>query len=164
MKLTKCEQGHFYDGDKYPACPYCNTDLQTDDTIVHTSAAAGPAAEAAPPSGPVTGWLVVVEGPGRGRDLRLGIGRTFLGLDETGAPVTLSPDTPLSTRQAVVAYDEKTGGFTLLPGSSQQLCYLGGKAVLEPCALSGKEELQLGQAALRFVPFCGGRFHWGSPV
>ena len=56
MKLTKCEQGHFYDGDKYPACPYCNTDLQSESAIVHTSAAAE-AAEAAPPEGPVTGWL-----------------------------------------------------------------------------------------------------------
>lgn len=56
MKLTKCEQGHFYDGDKYPACPYCNTDLQSESAIVHTSAAAE-AAEAAPPEGPVTaGW------------------------------------------------------------------------------------------------------------
>ena len=65
MKLTKCEQGHFYDGDKYPACPYCNTDLQSESAIVHTSAAAE-AAEAAPPEGPVTGWLVVTAGPGRG--------------------------------------------------------------------------------------------------
>ena len=88
MKLTKCEQGHFYDGDKYPACPYCNTDLQSESAIVHTSAAAE-AAEAAPPEGPVTGWLVVTAGPGRGRDLRLGVGRTFLGLDGAAAPVTL---------------------------------------------------------------------------
>ena len=24
MKLTRCEQGHFYDGDKYDSCPYCS--------------------------------------------------------------------------------------------------------------------------------------------
>ena len=45
MKLTKCEQGHFYDGDKYPACPYCNTDLQSESAIVHISAAAEAAVE-----------------------------------------------------------------------------------------------------------------------
>ena len=162
MKLTKCEQGHFYDGDKYPACPYCNTDLQTENAIVHTSAAAQEdPAEAAPPEGPVTGWLVVVDDPGRGHDLRLGIGRTFLGLDAEAAPITLSPDAPLGARQAAVVYDEAAGAFTLLPGSSQQLCYLGGRAVLEPRPLAGgKEELKLGAATLRFVPFCGSRFHW----
>ena len=28
MKLTKCEHGHFYDADKYPGCPYCDSDLR----------------------------------------------------------------------------------------------------------------------------------------
>lgn len=159
MKLTKCEQGHFFDGDKYPACPYCNTDLQTESAIVR-SKEVGPAAAAAAPGGPVTGWLVVLDGPARGRDLRLGVGRTFLGLDSAGAPVTLSPDAPLGARQAVVAYDAETDAFTLLPGSSQELCYLAGQAVLQPQPLTGGEELKLGGATLRFVPFCGGGMRW----
>lgn len=158
MKLKKCDQGHFYDGDKFPGCPYCNTDLQTETAIVHTSEA--PAAEAAAPEGPVAGWLVVLDGPARGRDLRLGVGRSFLGLDAAGTPVTLSSDAPLGVRQAVVVYDPETDSFTLLPGSSQELCYLAGQAVLEPQPLTGGEELKLGAAALRFVPFCGAGFRW----
>lgn len=39
MKLTKCASGHFYDADKYPECPYCNTGLQTDPSIVRSGAA-----------------------------------------------------------------------------------------------------------------------------
>lgn len=39
MKLTKCASGHFYDADKYPECPYCNTGLQTDSSIVCSGAA-----------------------------------------------------------------------------------------------------------------------------
>ena len=158
MKLTKCEQGHFYDSDKYPACPYCNTDLQNEAAIVHTSEATP--AEAADPEGPVTGWLVVVDGPARGRDLRLGVGRSFLGLDAAGAPATVSPDAPLGARQATVVYDPEADAFTLLPGSSQDLCYLAGQAVLEAQPLTGGEELKLGTATLRFVPFCGGGFRW----
>lgn len=38
-KLTKCASGHFYDADKYPECPYCNTGLQTDPSIVRSGAA-----------------------------------------------------------------------------------------------------------------------------
>ena len=44
MKLTKCENGHFYDSDKYPECPYCNTDLLRDRSIVRTGEAEQPAA------------------------------------------------------------------------------------------------------------------------
>lgn len=162
MKLTKCENGHFYDGDKYPECPYCNTELLKDHSIVHAGAAEQPtpAAQAAAPAGPVAGWLVVLDGPSRGRDLRLGVGRSFLGLDGDGTPVTLSADAPLSARQATVAYDAEKNAFTLLPGSSQELCYLDDAAVLEAMPLAGGETLRLGGAALKFVPLCGADFHW----
>lgn len=162
MKLSKCENGHFYDSDKYPECPYCNTELLKDHTIVHEGETEQtPAAvDAAAPAGPVTGWLVVLDGAAKGRDLRLGIGRSFLGLDADGAPVTLSADAPLSARQAVIAYDEEKNAFTLLPGSSQELCYLEGTALLEPQELAGEETLRLGTATLKFVPFCGPDFSW----
>ena len=116
--------------------------------------------ETAAPAGPVTGWLVVLDGPAKGRDLRLGVGRSFLGLDVDGTPVTLSADAPLSARRAVLVYDEEKSAFTLLPGSSQELCYLGGDAVLTPQPLTGGETLRMGGAAMKFVPFCGAEFHW----
>ena len=162
MKLSKCENGHFYDSDKYPECPYCNTELLKDHSIVHEGETEQPAAavEAAAPAGPVAGWLVVLDGPAKGRDLRLGIGRSFLGADTDGTPVTLSADAPLSARQAAVAYDEEKNAFTLLPGSSQELCYLEGDAVLEAMPLAGGETLRLNGASLKFVPFCGADFRW----
>lgn len=158
MKLKKCDAGHFYDADKYPECPYCNTELQTDTTIVHDGEV--PAAPTAEPAGPVAGWLVVLTGPARGRDLRLGVGRSFLGVDAAGTPATLSADAPLSTRQAVLAYDDAGQKFTLLPGSSQEICRLNGAALLEPQPLAGGETLTLGGADLVFVPFCGADRHW----
>ena len=123
MKLTKCASGHFYDADKYPECPYCNTGLQTDSSIVRSGAAeespegtpVEPAVPAAAPAGPVAGWLVVLDGEAKGRDLRLGVGRTFLGLDKDGTPVTLSADAPLSLRQAVLVYDGEAKTYTLPP-------------------------------------------------
>ena len=161
MKLSKCESGHFYDSDKYPECPYCNTELLKYHSIVHEGEAEQPAAvDKAAPAGPVAGWLVVLDGVAKGRDLRLGIGRSFLGLDTDGTPVTLSADAPLSARQAAVVYDAEKNAFTLLPGSSQELCYLGEDALLEPQPLTGGEVLRLGGAALQFVPFCGADFHW----
>ena len=158
MKLTKCPNGHFYDADKHPECPYCNGGLEADSAIAQPGTAAE--VDLAVPKGPVAGWLVVLDGVAKGRDLRLGIGRSFLGLDTDGTPVTLSADAPLSARQAAVVYDAEKNAFTLLPGSSQELCYLGEDALLEPQPLTGGEVLRLGGAALQFVPFCGADFHW----
>ena len=50
--------------------------------------------------------------------------------------------------------------YTLLPGSSQELCYLEGAALLAPQELAGGETLRLGTATLKFVPFCGSDFSW----
>ena len=97
MKLTKCENGHFYDSDKYPECPYCNTDLLRDRSIVRTGEAEQPAAvETAAPAGPVTGWLVVLDGPAKGRDLRLGVGRSFLGLERRAAEPVRGRNCPVA--------------------------------------------------------------------
>ncbi len=160
MKLTKCTAGHFYDGDKYPDCPYCNTDLQADARAIVSAAGEREAPNlAAAPAGPVAGWLVVLDGPARGRDLRLGPGRTVLGADPSGCPATLSHDAPLSARQAEVIYDPQDGSFTLAPGAAQELVYLDGKPVVTPQPLEAGAGLQLAGAALRFVPFCG-EFRW----
>lgn len=170
MKLTKCDSGHFYDGDKYPECPYCNTALMRDGGSGIVVPAGGDAPAPAPgvpqapaaPAGPVTGWLVVMNGPRAGTDYRLGEGRSFFGL-EKGQPCPLSPDAPLSVRMLAVAYDPATGGFTALPGEGQTLAYLNGKAILTPLPLKDGDELGMGSARLRFVAFCGS-FRWPKIV
>lgn len=160
MKLCKCETGHFYDGDKYPQCPYCNTELQQGGAIVAATEAAPPAQEAfAGPRGPVAGWLVVLTGPCAGQDYRLGQGRSFFGLDEAGQPAPLGADAPLSRRLLTVAYDPETGEFSALPGSGQELAYVNGKANLTQQPLAAGDEIRMGGQALRFVPFCGA-FRW----
>ena len=37
MKLTKCPNGHFYDADKHPECPYCNGGLEAGSTAIRKS-------------------------------------------------------------------------------------------------------------------------------
>lgn len=60
MKLTKCPNGHFYDADKHPECPYCNGGLEAGSAIAQPGTAAEVGLAAAP-KGPVAGWLVVLE-------------------------------------------------------------------------------------------------------
>lgn len=33
MNLSRCEKGHFYDKDKYPACPHCSGGIASDDSL-----------------------------------------------------------------------------------------------------------------------------------
>ena len=116
MKLTKCPNGHFYDADKHPECPYCNGGLEAGSAIAQPGTAAE-AGLAAAPKGPVTGWLVVLDGPARGQDLRLGEGRNFLGVDAAGDPAVLDANSPLAVRRGIVVYDPQDNNWCALPGS-----------------------------------------------
>ena len=50
MKLTKCPNGHFYDADKHPECPYCNGGLEAGSAIAQPGTAAE--VDLAAPKGP----------------------------------------------------------------------------------------------------------------
>ena len=56
---------------------------------------------------PVTGWLVVVSGPGVGRDLRVGVGRNDLGRDRANRITLPFGDRKISRRP--------TSGSTTIP-------------------------------------------------
>lgn len=161
MKLTKCPNGHFYDADKHPECPYCNGGLEAGSTIAQPGTAAE-AGLAAAPKGPVAGWLVVLDGPARGQDLRLGEGRNFLGVDAAGNPAVLDANSPLAVRRGIVVYDPQDNNWCALPGSSNELCTLNGKSLIEKMPLTAGDTFAVGGAQLRFVPLCGPEFNWNA--
>ena len=160
MKLTKCPNGHFYDADKHPECPYCNGGLEAGSAIARPGAAAE--VDLAAPKGPVTGWLVVLDGPTRGQDLRLGEGRNFLGVDAAGDPAVLDANSPLAVRRGIVVYDPQDNNWCALPGSSNELCTLNGKSLIEKMPLTAGDTFAVGGAQLRFVPLCGPEFNWNA--
>ena len=158
MKLTKCPNGHFYDADKHPECPYCNGGLEAGSAIAQPGTAAE--VDLAAPKGPVTGWLV--DGPARGQDLRLGEGRNFLGVDAAGNPAVLDANSPLAVRRGIVVYDPQDNNWCALPGSSNELCTLNGKSLIEKMPLTAGDTFAVDGAQLRFVPLCGPEFNWNA--
>lgn len=160
MKLTKCPNGHFYDADKHPECPYCNGGLEAGSAIARPGAAAE--VDLAAPKDPVAGWLVVLDGPTRGQDLRLGEGRNFLGVDAAGDPAVLDANSPLAVRRGIVVYDPQDNNWCALPGSSNELCTLNGKSLIEKMPLTAGDTFAVGGAQLRFVPLCGPEFNWNA--
>lgn len=111
---------------------------------------------------PVVGWLVVVDGPDRGRDFRLHAGRNFVGRSAE-MHVALTNDPYVSReRHAVIAYDPRASRFRVTPGDSAALVYRNGEAVDAPQELQSGDEVEIGHTRLRFVPLCTDTFKWDT--
>ena len=100
--------------------------------------------------------------PARGQDLRLGEGRNFLGVDAAGNPAVLDANSPLAVRRGIVVYDPQDNNWCALPGSSNELCTLNGKSLIEKMPLTAGDTFAVGGAQLRFVPLCGPEFNWNA--
>jgi len=112
-------------------------------------------------SDPVVGWLVIVNGPGKGNALQLGYGMNSIGRGKTERVCLDFGDEDISrTQHALVTYDPRGRKFYVQHGGGQNLTYLGEQPLLVPDELLGNEEISLGQTTLRFVPLCGEDFDW----
>lgn len=125
----------------------------------HLSGQIGPEAQAE--WDPVVGWLVIIDGPGRGRSLALGYGMNHIGRD-AGQKISLAFGDELVSRSshAALTYDPVSRKFFIQHGGGRNLTYLDGNPVLAPTEITGGEKVQVGQTSLQFVPFCGPEFEW----
>lgn len=110
---------------------------------------------------PVVGWLVVVDGPGKGQSIKLGFGMNSIGRAKE-ARVSLDFGDEEISRQdhASVTYDPKGNKFYLQHGGGINLTYLENAPVLQPLELKGRETISIGNTKLIFIPFCGANFVW----
>ena len=110
---------------------------------------------------PVVGWLVVVEGPGKGRSMELGYGANSMGRGETSRVQLNFGDNQISRRDhATVTYDPRGRKFSVDKGSGRNLTYLNDEPVLTAVELPAQSHIGIGATVLRFVPLCGDAFDW----
>ena len=110
---------------------------------------------------PVTGWLVVVSGPGKGRSVTLGAGRNEIGRGATANVKLDFGDREVSrTAHAYITYDDEARLWYIQQGGGRNLVRLAGRPVLEPMPLQARAEIRIGRTHLVFVPFCGEGFDW----
>ena len=111
------------------------------------------------PVHPVTGWLVVVDGPGKGSALQLGFGHNTIGRGPAMRVRLDFGDRKISRdTHATLTYDPKGNAFYLQQGNN--LTYIAGQPVLNPVPLEAGALIGLGDTTLRFVPFCDETFAW----
>lgn len=110
---------------------------------------------------PVVGWLVVVEGPGKGQAMPLGYGSNSLGRGANERVKLDFGDDQISRNgHAVVTYDPRGRKFYVQHGGGTNLTYLGDQPVLSPTELPALSHISIGHTVLRFVPLCGVEFDW----
>jgi hypothetical protein len=110
---------------------------------------------------PVVGWVVIIEGPGKGRSLELGVGANHIGRAPNQKICLDFGDATISREHhSVLIYEPSARRFILQRGDVRNLTYVGEAAVVEPVELRGGETIGIGQTHLRFVPFCGPEFTW----
>jgi hypothetical protein len=110
---------------------------------------------------PVVGWVVVLDGPGKGKALPLGYGVNSIGRGESErVPLSFGDEEISRLRHTAIAYDPLNRQFFVQPGDGTNLTYLERAPILLPTELKGGETLRLGRTRLKFVPFCGPHFDW----
>lgn len=191
MNLTRCENGHFYDVERFDSCPHCNQDTistvlqgQGDEENKYTMPLNEPASglgqlaeeitNAKEDDGvvntigyfgetePVVGWLVSIAGSNFGTDFRLKSGKNFIG--RSGAmDVALTEDSSVSReKHGIILYEPKSNVFLVQPGDAKELFYLNEKVVLAATEIKAYDTLTLGGTKLLFIPCCSDKFNWDS--
>ncbi|PRY26417.1 FHA domain-containing protein [Aliiruegeria haliotis] len=116
--------------------------------------------DAAAPMFPV-GWIVVVEGPGRGASFTLSSGVSSIGRGEDQTVRLDFGDRSISRQNhASIAFDDESSRFFLGQGGKSNIVRLNGRPVLSTEDLSEGDTIRIGETSLRFVAFCGERFDW----
>jgi len=114
-------------------------------------------------AGPVVGWLVVVDGPGKGRSIELGYGMNIVGRLPGNRVVLGFGDDQISGEDHFrVAYDGTHRQFHLVPGRGTNLVYLAGSPLLSPVLMEAGSEIVVGATRLRFMALCGKDWDWAN--
>lgn len=110
-----------------------------------------------------TGWIVVIEGPGRGASFSVHAGVSQIGRGEDQTVRLDFGDTSISrNNHAAVAFDTEQSKFFLGHGGKSNLVRLNGKPVLSTEELANGDEIRIGETLLKFVAFCNDDFSWTS--
>jgi len=109
------------------------------------------------------GWLILLEGPGRGScfTLRSGVSQIGRDVDET---VSLNfGDLSISrSNHASVAYDPDDHRFYIGHGGKANIVRLNGKPVLSTEQLSDGDIIRVGETSLRLTVLCDNSFNWND--
>ena len=176
--MRQCDNGHFYDENRFDSCPYCQDSPMVGKTVARGMSGGTTAAAAAGTSpdadrgktvgiikknigiDPAVGFLVCVSGPHRGADYKLVSGRNFIGRAAAMDVALADDDTVSRESHALITYDVKHNTFSLSPGQGRGITYCNDEQVEMFRPLEAYDVIEVGKSRLLFLPLCGDRFKW----
>lgn len=136
-----------------------NTAMETDADPMLENDKAG----AAPYTSFPVGWLIVVDGPGRGSAFTLFQGVSTIGRGEDQTVRLDFGDNSISRAgHASIAYDIRQKGFFIGHGGKANIVRRNDRPVLSTEELAAGDTIMIGETSLRFVPLCCRDFSPGS--
>lgn len=175
MGIRRCENGHYYDDEKFFRCPYCGINIDLEDEIDSDQDKTVAIADIKYSEDDddrtimaegkeekryfVTGWLVCVDGAEKGRDYRLHMGFNRIGRSYQ-MDICLEDDLAITRdNHCSVIYDDKNGQFLVKP-SVGTVTYLNGNILLSAEIIKTGDRIRVGQSTLELVAFCNGEKKW----
>lgn len=112
---------------------------------------------------PLVGWLVVVDGPGRGTGIPFGAGMNAIGRGADNAVVLDFGDEEIAeSPHAYIVYDEENRSFHITHAGQNSVVRLDDQPLLEAKHMDNGAQVRIGQTTLRFSAFCGPDFDWSN--
>lgn len=110
---------------------------------------------------PCVGWLVVLDGPGKGKSHELHPGLNSIGRGKD-CDVTLSgaDDSVSEDGKIGIGYEYQGHSFAFVNRGSKNPPFLNGKPIWTEAVLEDGDTLNIGETTLIFVPFCDKSRNW----
>lgn len=109
------------------------------------------------------GWLVVVDGPGRGNSFSVTTGVSTIGRgDDQCIRLDFGDQSVSRSAHASVAYDDEQKKFYIGHGGKSNVVRRNGAPVLATEEMHHGDLVRIGKTTLRFAAFCGAGFSWDA--
>ncbi|MCI9590222.1 MAG: FHA domain-containing protein [Lachnospiraceae bacterium] len=164
MAVIQCKNGHYYDSERYAFCPHCGTyeERNSEKTIFLQAEKKGDFDDGQKTIGifqaeetfcPITGWLVCIGGPKKGKDYRIYVGYNHIGRD-IDMDISIPEDSLIElSNHCAIVYDGKNNQFLIVPGM-ESATYLNQEYLSGPKVIKTGDILEIGKSELEFVAFC----------
>lgn len=109
----------------------------------------------------ITGWLVCVSGPEKGRDYRIFHGVNKMGRGDN-LDIVVKGDKEISRDKVCsVVYDDRSNKFYIIPYTNGMV-YLNDTHILEATEMVTGDTISMGNSQFEFIAFCKGERKWNQ--
>lgn len=133
----------------------------SDATVMVPSAAAAAGSQPGVVFDPVVGWLVVVDGLGRGQFRPIFYGQNSVGRGhDLRVSIDFGDQRISREAHAFLIYDEVERKYFIRDNGKSSIVRLNGNAVLAPSELRDRDLVTIGETTMLFVALCDPNFDW----